>query len=280
MSEPPASERASLFDSREVAEAWQRGEATRTEAFGPATELMLDLAGVRPGCRVLDVAAGSGGQTLLAARRVGPNGYVLATDVSASMLELAAEAARAAGFSQVETRVVDARALDLEPASFDAAICRNGLMVIPEPSKVLAGIVRALRPGGRLAALVFSSPAKNPYAALPPAIVRRLANLPPSADEPGLFSLGDPHTLAGAFEQAGFHNVEIHAVPVARRFPSTAAAIQGLRDTFPILRELMTPLSEDQRQLAWQEIERALRQFEGPSGFEAPGESLIAVGTS
>ena len=112
-----------------------RGKAHRAEATGPANKLMLDLANLRSGHRVLDVAAGTGDQTLMAARRVGPGGYVLATDISASMLQLAAEAAQGAGLTNVETRVMDAENLDLEPDSFDAVICRMGLMLMPNPVK-------------------------------------------------------------------------------------------------------------------------------------------------
>jgi len=93
---------------------------------------MLDLAGIALGDRVLDVAAGTGEQTLLAARRVGANGSVLATDIAARMLAGAAEAARRAGLGNVETRVLDARSLDLEPASFDAVVSRLALMLISE----------------------------------------------------------------------------------------------------------------------------------------------------
>jgi ubiquinone/menaquinone biosynthesis C-methylase UbiE len=96
------------WSSQEVAERRNRGRARRGEIQGPATQMMLDLAEVRTGSRVLDVAAGTGDQTLLAAERVGPTGFVLATDISASMLKLAADAAREAGFTNVETRVMDA----------------------------------------------------------------------------------------------------------------------------------------------------------------------------
>src|SRR4029450_9521399 len=149
--------------SREVAERRSRGQAGRGEIYGQATELMLDLADVRTGSRVLDVAAGTGDQTLFAARRVGPNGYVFATDISASMLKLAADAAREAGLTNVETRVVDAENLDLDADSFDAVICQLGLMVFPNPAKVLRAMRRVVRQGGKVATLVFSTAEKNPY---------------------------------------------------------------------------------------------------------------------
>src|SRR5688572_31795701 len=80
-----------------AAEAWHRWGPTLAEWLGPSTETMLDMAGVRAGSRVLDVAAGAGEQTIVTARRVGPDGHVLATDISSNILEFAAAAADAAG---------------------------------------------------------------------------------------------------------------------------------------------------------------------------------------
>jgi ubiquinone/menaquinone biosynthesis C-methylase UbiE len=117
---------------------------------------MLDLAEVRPGSRVLDVAAGTGDQTLMAAQRVGPAGYVLATDISASMLKLAAEAAREAGLTNVETRFMDAENIDLDADSFNAAICQLGLFLFSNPANALSEMRRVVRPGGKVA-LVFST---------------------------------------------------------------------------------------------------------------------------
>lgn len=268
------------YGSGAVAEAWRRGAAARAQAMGPLTEMMLDLAGVGPGSRVLDVAAGTGEQTLLAARRVGPTGAVLATDIAASMLAAAAEAAREAGLSNVETRVMDARSLDLEPESFDAAICRLGLMLIPEREQALIGIRRALKPGGRLAALVFSSPEQNAFIASPLAIARRHAGLPPSVTEdPGRFALADPSVLRAVYEQAGFQDVAVHVRPVERRFPSVAAAVQYPLDALPDVAKLLADLPDEGRAAAQAEIEGVVRQFEGPDGIAAPGEYLIGVGT-
>src|SRR5262250_504170 len=117
---------------RQAAAEWRRGAAARVQVFGPATDMMLDLVQVAAGSQVLDVGAGAGDSTLVAARRVGSSGRVLATDISASMLEVAAESARQAGLNNVNTRVMDAERLDLESDSFDAAVSRNCLMLIPD----------------------------------------------------------------------------------------------------------------------------------------------------
>jgi ubiquinone/menaquinone biosynthesis C-methylase UbiE len=99
------------------ADWWSAGQVRRQQTYGAATEMMLEVASVQPGSRVLDVAAGTGDQTLMAARRVGPTGNVLATDDSASMLKIAAEAARNEGLANVETRVMNAENLALDADS-------------------------------------------------------------------------------------------------------------------------------------------------------------------
>ena len=104
--DPAKFKRTTREQWQEAAEAWDRWGPTLEDWLGPATEAMLDGAGVRVGARVLDVAAGAGGQTMAAARRVGPTGHVLATDLSPAILEYAAAAARNAGLENVETREV------------------------------------------------------------------------------------------------------------------------------------------------------------------------------
>ena len=264
---------------REAAAEWRRGAAARLQAFGPATEMMLDLAGVAEGSRVLDVGAGAGDSTVAAARRVGSSGRVLATDVSASMLEIATALARQAGLNNIDTRVVDAQRLDLAPDSFDAAVSRNCLMLIPDYRQALAGIRRVLKPGGRFAAIVFSAPDRCPYLSLPHAIVFRMGRFTsPAPERFGEFRLAATGALEDAYRTAGFREISIHAVPTRRRFPSLGEAIQYARGPLP-LRELLARLSRAEQEQAWAEIERVLAQFVGPQGFDSPCELLIGVGT-
>ena len=130
--------------------------------LGEATELMLDQAGVGPGSRVLDVAAGAGGQTLTAARRTGPDGILLATDISEPLLDRVRAGAIAEEVSHVYAAVADAAALDFMPGAFDAAICRLGLMHLPDVAAALRGIRLALRLGGRFSTVVYDEPGHNP----------------------------------------------------------------------------------------------------------------------
>ena len=164
----------------DAAGAWHRWGPTLEAWLGEATERMLDAARVGPGSRVLDVAAGAGGQTILAARRVGPGGRVLATDISPTILTYAAKAAAEAGLGNVETLEVDGETLDvLDPGSFDAVVSRVGLIYFPDQQRALVGMRRTLRPGGRIAAIVYSTAERNEFFSIPVSIIRRRANLPP-----------------------------------------------------------------------------------------------------
>ena len=270
---PDPLEAALNWESSEVAERRSRGRARRAELQGPATQMMLDLAEVRTGSRVLDVAAGTGDQTLVAAQRVGPTGYILATDVSASMLKLAADAAQEAGFTNVETRVMNAENIDLDADSFDAVICQLGLFLFPNAARVLQAMRRVVRPGGKVAALVFSTAEKNPYQGIPLSVARRFGSTPLP-----LFSLGEMDLLENTFKESGLRDVTIRALSLSRRFSSTAEMIQRLKET-AFLRGPIEKLGEAEREKAWAEIEHQFRQLEEPNGIEVPGEFLVGVGT-
>ena len=158
----PADAEAFKFATRrqwdQAASGWNAHTAQIREWLQPATEAMLEMAGVRRGARVLDVAAGAGDQTLDIAQRVGPDGYVLATDLSGSILEFAKGNARRAGYGNVGTLVADGESLQIDEGGFDATVCRLGLMLFPDPRQGLREMYRALKPGGwRLHDRVFQA---------------------------------------------------------------------------------------------------------------------------
>jgi ubiquinone/menaquinone biosynthesis C-methylase UbiE len=237
---------------------------------------MLDLADIRAGARVIDIGAGTGDQAIAAARRVGPTGTVLATDISASMLETAAEAARREGLSNFNTRVMDAQALDLPSDSFDAGISRFALMLVPDIDKALREVRRVLRRGGKFAAIVFE---KCSYLSIPHAIARRVGQLTSVPEPFGEFRLAGQGVMASAYSKAGFDDIKVHLFPSRRRFPSLADAIRYAKDTPLPLRELTGQLTPTQQQQVWVEIEQAFQQFVGPNGYDSPCDFLIGVGT-
>lgn len=264
-----------------AAQAWDRWAPLLSRWLGPATEAMLDMAAVGPGARILDIAAGAGEQTLAAARRAGAHGHVLATDISPSILGFALSAARRAGLSNVETLELDGERHDTLPeASFDAAISRVGLIYFPDQQKALAGIRRALKSGGRFAAMVYSTPEKNPFFSLPVGIIRRRAQLPPPLPgQPGPFSLGAEGVLAKALQQAGYRDVDVRKIDSPVRLASAAECVRFERESFGALHQMMAAMSEGERAETWNEIEATLRKFETTDGFVGPCEMLVGAGT-
>ena len=268
------------WDSAEAADVWKRGAARRAQAVAGATENMLAAAQLRPGMRVLDLAAGTGDQSLLAAQRVGAAGSVLATDISASMLAVAEEAARDAGLSNIKTLAADASTIDLPEGTFDAAICRFGLMFLPDLQAALARVYRALKRGGRFATLVWSTEANNPYIALQLGVVRDMGRLPSPA--PALartVSLGGPGQLEQALLEAGFEQVQVEPLPTPRDFASLDEAFDAMFTSSPARAELTRDMSDAEREQYAEELKRRLVRFVQPGGrCLLPGEALLGGG--
>jgi SAM-dependent methyltransferase len=279
--DPIAYKRTTRDQWETAAEAWHRWGPTLRTWLGPATERLLDLARVTSGCRVLDVAAGAGDQTLQAAARVGPGGSVLATDISPAILAFAAEEAKRAGHANVSVRPMDGENLDLSDASFDAVISRVGLIYFPDPQKALSEMRRVLVPGGRVAAIVYATADTNGFFSVPVSIVRRHAKLgPPLAGQPGPFSLGGAGALEQVFVRAGFRDVKVEAIAAPLRMKSAAECLRFEKESFGALHQMLSSLDPAERDAAWAEVGAALRAFEdGQAGFTGPCELVLAVGT-
>ena len=263
---------------QQAARAWNEWTPFLREWLGPATELMLDGAGVTAGARVLDVAAGAGDQSLRAAQRVGPRGHVLATDISSNLLEYAAMNARAVGVTQLQVRKMDGENLEVPEESFDSVISRVGLIYFPDRSKALRGIRTALRRGGRVGVIVYSTPEANRFFSIPVGIIRRRAGLPPPpAGQPGPFSLGAPGALATAFAEAGFREIEVTAIDAPLRMSSAEECVRFEKESFGALHGMMAALDETERTGIWDEIRSELRRFESGGAFRGPCELLVGT---
>jgi SAM-dependent methyltransferase len=269
---------ADQWDS--AAAAWDAWEPTLEEWLDEATATMLDLAGVASGSRVLDVAAGAGGQSVRAARRAGPQGRVLATDISAGILALAQRRFDRAGLANAATRVMDGEDLSVAEGQYDAVISRLGLIYFPDRAGGLASARRALRPGGRIAMLVYAAAPHNGFFSVPVSIIRRCAGLgPPLPGQPGPFSLGGDGVLAQELADAGFTDVEVQAIDAPLRLPSAADCLRFERESFGALHQMLSGLPEHAREAAWDEVGAALKEFEGPDGFTGPCRLLVGAGT-
>jgi ubiquinone/menaquinone biosynthesis C-methylase UbiE len=277
VSTPPARP----WESAQAAEIWRQGSARRAETLRLATERLLDAAALRTGMHILDVAAGTGDQTLLAAARIGPTGAILATDISAPMLEGAAQNAREAGLSNVTTLVSDASTLELPEAEFDAAICRFGLMFVPDLHQALSRVHHALKPDARFAALVWAARERNPWMSVQIAVLTEIGHPPaPGASVLQALSLSDPGSLARAFSEAGFRGVETSSTATPRSYASVDLTLEAMQSTAPAQSALFQQLTPTERQHYIDALRARLSAFAARDGRVAiPGEAILAVGT-
>ncbi|MDH6165398.1 ubiquinone/menaquinone biosynthesis C-methylase UbiE [Variovorax boronicumulans] len=272
-----------------VARAWDRaaeGWATSTPIVRAwlrrATAAMLSEARLKPGARVLDLAAGAGDQTKDIALAVGPTGEVLATDISPKILDFARGRIEAAGLANVRFAVADAEQPVHAEAPFDAVTCRLGLMFCMNPANALAAAFKVLRPGGRFVALVFGDPANNPCITTMMKVARKHRGLTGSVSpyaEGGLFSLAAPGRLASLLMAAGYVEVTAETLAAPFELPDAAAYVAFVRSSGSPIMEVLAPLDAKARESAWREMEEALEPFRGDQGWLGPNELLLASAT-
>ncbi|HLW69116.1 MAG TPA: methyltransferase domain-containing protein [Candidatus Binataceae bacterium] len=250
-----------------AAAGWKKWWPIFEQAAQHVSDRLVELAGVRPGARVLDIATGTGEPAVTAARRVGATGRVIATDQSAGMLAIARERAAALGLNNLEFKESDAEALALSERDFDAVVCRWGFMFMPDIDRALTGIRSRMKPGTRLATAVWSTRDKVPMITLGTDQVRKLAGLPsPPFDALEPLRLADPSILTHALAAAGFKDVQVKRLQVVFEFAAPEALAQFRSDVaapFRALLERQTPALRDQIIAA---VTNAARAFVQPDG--------------
>lgn len=263
-----------------AAAGWDKHTPAIRAWLRPLTEAMLDMAGVTSGLAVLDVAAGAGDQTLDLATRVGPKGRVVASDISAKILALAAQNAFQAGHRNVETHLADAAHLNLTDNSFGAAVCRLGLMFLPDPLAGLVQVHRSLIPGGRFCSMVFAGPDLNPCLRILMMTALRHARLPPRDPfQPGgLVSLGRPGAIDALFQKAGFSAVATTRMDAPFQMPSTAHYLAFIRDAAGPILQILAPLDPRAKAAAFADMAEQLDVFQTAQGWAGPNTLLLTVG--
>ena len=209
------------LDWDSAAAGWKQWWPVFERAAQHVSNRLVELADVRSGSRVADLATGIGEPALTVARKAGAGGRVVAIDHSQGMLAVARERAAALGLANMEFVVGDIESLQAAPHSFDAAVCRWGLMFVPDLDAAARGIRQALKPGARFATAVWSSPEKVPMISLGADAVRALAGLPPR--QPGAldpFRLADTSVMTRVLENAGFTEIRTEELEVVFEFQS------------------------------------------------------------
>lgn len=252
------------WDSAAV--GWKQWNEFNDRADRHISERLVELARVRQGSRVLDVAAGYGEPALTAARKAGPEGRVVATDISAEMLAFGRERAAAAGLGNVEFVESDASSLDFPKQSFDAAVSRWGIIFEPD-AEAAAGRIRSfLEPGARMAIASWGEPDQVPFLSIPMrTTMERLDVPPPPAGTPGPLSRPTPAAIGGLLEGGGFSNVAVEQAEVVFEFDSPEHFTAYVRAIAAPVRAMIERYADDAQQEAWDAITRAAADAGGGS---------------
>ncbi|MBI5903211.1 MAG: class I SAM-dependent methyltransferase [Deltaproteobacteria bacterium] len=263
-----------------VASGWRKWWPTIELGALHCSRTLLDMAGVKEGHRVLDIATGIGEPAVTAAGLVGPSGRVTAIDQSPEMLAVARDRAVASQLSNISFMVMNADAIDL-PDGFDAAFCRWGLMFMPDLPAVMARVRGVLAPGGRFSAAVWGQAPNVPMVSVAFGVIRRLLNPPPPPPgTPSMFSLAEPGYIEKVFGQAGFTDVRAERLTVAMEFESPDGYVDFLKDVAAPVSAIVNKEPRAVQDQVWRAVAEAARGRRGPEGaVRMENESICIVGT-
>jgi SAM-dependent methyltransferase len=264
----------SMWDG--VAPGWARNAEFVEERGTDLTESLIDAAAISDGDRVLELACGPGGLGLAVAERY-PESEVLLSDVAPQMTDIAAAQADERGLTNATVAVLDLEKIEQPDESFDVVLCREGIMLVPEPATAAAEIRRVLRPGGRAAISVWASPEQNPWlTAMLEALGSHLGGTFPPPGMPGPLSLGDHDRFHSALADGGLDQIQIHEVEV----PWRGASFDEWWDRTSALAGPVAKLLAAQPPEAVEAIRskahELLSEYETGDGLEIPGSTLVA----
>jgi SAM-dependent methyltransferase len=267
------------WTSEETIAAWTKWHARLADFTGGVTRALLEVAQLRPGMNVLDLASGVGDPVLSEAVAVAPYGHVTATDLNPAMLAFIEEQARRRKITNINFREASAEALPFPDASFDALTCRFGIMFFPDLSKSLRECLRVLKPKSR-ATFVAWGRREQPFFACTGGILMKHIELPkPDPEAPNIAMFGEPDRMRTALESAGFEEVreEVRTVEARWRGPVDEYWEQFSEVAAPF-RVILEKLSAEARARAIHEIKSALGKFQRGSEVVLPLEIVIGSG--
>jgi SAM-dependent methyltransferase len=262
-----------------AATGWRKWSELIDAAASAISQRLVELADVKPGDRVLDVAAGYGEPSLTAAKAAGPDGSVVATDISAEMLSYGRERAAATGLDNIEFVESDASSLDYPEGSFDAAVSRWGIIFEPDAEGAAARVRSFLKPGGRFAISSWGSPDRVPFLAIPmKTVMEKLQVPPPPPGTPGPLSRPTPEALGGLLEAGGFSDVEVEEANVTIGLESAEQFTTFVREIAPPITAMMSSHPKEVQAEAWAAITDAVRQTAGDGEVTFANLVLMAAG--
>jgi ubiquinone/menaquinone biosynthesis C-methylase UbiE len=264
-----------------VAAGWQAWWETIERGAQKVSDKIVQLAEIKSGDRVLDIATGIGEPAVTAARKVIPNGKVVAIDISPQMLAIARTRAILLGLDSImEFRESDGEKLDLpdQTSKFDAILSRWGLMFFPNLPAALVRIRQMLITNGRLSAAVWSTPSKVPLIDLAFASVRKQINATaPPPGTPGPFALADIETLKQLFSQAGFKDIKVETFQITFEFESPESYTKYIQQTATRIHEMLANQTAEVKKHVWNSIIEAVWQCADSHGRVNLDNEVICI---
>ena len=245
------------------------------------SDRITGLCEIGPGSVVVDVATGTGEPAISAAILAGPDGFVLATDISARMLEIGRARAGRLCLTNIAFLQEDADALALEPGRYDAVTSRFGFMLLPDPGATARRLADALAPGGRFALASWGPSARVPLLQVAIDAARRVLDVPiPDKGAPDLFRLAGDGALAAVLGYAGLSRIHSHTVAFELVVGSTAEYASFTRDTFGPLAAIVDRYDPEVQAEVWRAIAAAAEDYRQADGtVRMQNEAIVAVGT-
>jgi ubiquinone/menaquinone biosynthesis C-methylase UbiE len=265
-----------------VANGWQKWWKTIEIGAGKLSMRLIELAEIKPGSRVLDISTGIGEPAITTASQMGKTGYILATDISPQMLSIAKQRAISLGLeNMIEFKEGDTETIDLPTSTFDAALCRAGLMFLPDLNAGLSNIYQSLIEGGHFAAAVWGSPDKVPFISVVTNTIMKETNTPPPPPgTPGPFSLSDENSLKNSFITSGFKDPIIEKGNVTFDFESAGEFTDFVLETGWPVQTILANQTQEKRVEVIKAITEAARKYAdkntGKVRFE--NETILIVG--
>ena len=264
----------------DAAAGWNKWSDFIDKHANMVSDRLVEMAGIKEGDRVLDVACGYGEPSLTAARKVGPGGSVVATDISAEMLGFGRQRAAANDVENIEFMHSHASSLDFPAESFDAAVSRWGIIFEPDGEGAAANVRGLLKAGGRFAISSWGPPERVPFLAIAmKTAMEKLDMPPPPPGTPGPLSRPTDEAIGGLLEGGGFSNVEVETFDIDFNLDSAEQYTEYTKAIAAPIVAMIAPHPEDVQKATWDAITEAASQTAGDDGrIILTNQVLVAAG--